>query len=266
MLPVDGHPEDLGPPAGPEASPPPARKVGVPWAWTLIACALLGASGVVRAVQDRRHDDERSYVEACPIALDAMPKKMGAWRLVEDGDRKLDEDTMRITGGTDHFMRVYADDLTGVTLVVLLLFGPAQPVLPHTPDICYPSSGYANVDGPSDASVKFRLGQDAQGRPVDGQAQFRTAVYQKSTGRAMSREAVYHSFRLDGRWSPDIGTGRKIPRRNPGVFKIQIQRQVAAGETLGKGDPIEQFLAILLAELEKEIKDASGKKIAAKSS
>ena len=264
MPPVDVNPESRHAIEEAEVGRPPARKGG-PWTWAAIACVLLGASGVVRAVQDRRHDDERNYVETCPIPLASLPKKLGVWRLVEDGDKKLDPLTMRITGGSDYMMRAYADDLTGVTLVVLLLFGPAEPVLPHVPEICYPSSGYANVDGPSDASIKYGLGKDADGRPIDGQARFRTAVYQKAIGRMTRREAVYHSFRLDGQWSPDIGAGRKFPRRNPGIFKIQVQRQVVQGETLGKGDPIEQFLAILLAEIEGEIREAQGKKVAVKS-
>ena len=64
----------------------------------------------------------------------------------------------------------------------------------------------------------------------------------------MLREGVYYSFRLEGQWSPYIGSGRKFPRRNPGVFKIQVQRRMAEGESLGPDDPIEQFLSLLVRD------------------
>ena len=144
---------------------------------------------------------------------------------------------MRITGGTDHIVRTYADDLTGVSLTVLVLFGPAEPVLPHTPEVCYPSSGFRLVD----ALGLGRSSSDGPGRAGASRSrarrEFRSGVYQKAAGRAMLREEVYHSFRLDGQWSPDIGSGRKFPRRNPGVFKVQIQRQVADGGEPGPGGP-----------------------------
>jgi hypothetical protein len=230
----------------------------VVWTWAVVACVLLATSGVVRALQERRHQFDQDYKEVCPIDLAKIPLKLGDdWHLVKGGERQLDQMTMRITGGSDHFVRIYANNLTGVSMVVLLLYGPAEPVLPHTPEICYPASGFSGGEYPSERTIKYTAGKDAEGRPIAAQGQFQSASYQKSAGRSTLREAVYHSFRLDGLWSPSIGMGRKFPRRNPGIFKIQIQRQVAEGETIGEGDPIEQFLGLFLSEIEGEIKNAT---------
>ena len=128
--------------------------------------------------------------------------------MVDGGEMKLDSLTMRITGGTDHILRTYVDELTGVSLVVLVLFGPAEPVIPHTPEVCYPASGYQPAD---DADGSGRSSR----RTGSSTSVFRSAVYAKSGGRAMLREGVYYSFRLEGQWSPDVGAGRKFPRRNP---------------------------------------------------
>ena len=231
--------------AGPGMKPPalvPSKRA--PWAWAVIACITLGTSGVVRAVQERRHKDETNYKEACPIKLASLPSKLGGWRLVEGGEKSLDELTIRITGGTAHILRNYVDDLTGVSLGVLILFGPAEPVLPHTPEICYPATGYMPDEEASNRLIKADDGTVAE---------FRSAVYAKTGGRALLREQVYHSFRLEGRWSPDIGAGRKFPRRNPGVFKVQVQRRVAEKERHDRDEPIEQFLKILIPEIERRI-------------
>jgi hypothetical protein len=223
----------------------------------VVACVLLVTSGAVRTIQDRRHQSEKSYREVCPVDLSKLPDKFGDdWKQIKGGDRKLDDLTMRITGGTDHIIRTYANELTGVYVTILVLFGPAEPVLPHTPQVCYPSSGFEAGDPPALRPIEFPMGKDSKGNLVEGHADFLSASYAKNNGRQMLREAVYHSFRLDGRWSPYIGEGRKFPRRNPGIFKVQIHRLVAERESVGQGDPIEQFLQKFLAELETRIQAA----------
>jgi hypothetical protein len=137
-----------------------------------------------------------------------------------------------------------------------VLFGPAEPVLPHTPQVCYPSSGFASSDPPSLRTIEFPIGRPGKGEVTQGRADFLSATFAKPNGRQMLREAVYHSFRLDGLWSPSIGEGRKFPRRNPGVFKIQIHRLIAERESVGPGDPLEQFLQKFLTEMETRIRDA----------
>lgn len=193
--------------AQPEEAPPaPARSKRAPWIWAAMACLTLGTSGVVRAVQERRHQDELNYRESCPIVLGSIPAQLGGWRLVPGGEKSLDELTIRITGGTDYILRNYVDDLTGVSLGVLVLFGPAEPVMPHTPEVCYPATGYALADDISDRLIKAD----------DGTAmEFRSAVYAKPGGRTALREEVYYSFRLEGHWSPTAGVGRKFPSAIP---------------------------------------------------
>jgi Protein of unknown function (DUF3485) len=234
-------------------APAPSRWRMTPMVWAAVACVLLGSSAVVRAMQDRRHSDEARYLETCPFPLDKIPTTLGGWRMSPEGNKKLDDDTMRITGGTDHILRSYSDDLTGVKLVVLVLFGPAEPVVPHTPEVCYPANGFERAEDPMIRTIK-----DASGKPIEGNPQFRSGVYKKSK----LREGVYHSFRLDDRWSPNVAGGRQLSRRNPGVFKIQIQRKVTEGERRGDdkvSDPMEQFLGVLIPEIERLIDESSAK-------
>lgn len=253
-------------------SGPPASTIEAPrrstvhlWAWAATACVLLAASGGARTLQERRHQAERNYVETCPFPLKSLPSKLGVWQMKEGGDQVLDPLTIRITGGTDHILRTYVDELTGVSMVVLLLFGPAEPVLPHTPEICFPSSGYSTAQDSSDRTIGFTT-RDASGQPVKQSALFRSSVYEKSGGLSVRREEAYHSFRLEGAWSPYNNSKRKFARRSPGVFKIQIQRIVATNERRDtKENPIEQFLSILLPEIERDIAEGSAKQIANRS-
>jgi hypothetical protein len=245
--------------------PAPAHSKGALRVWAATACVLLATSGVVRTLQESRHKAEKSYVEACPFPLDSIPSKLGVWQKKEGEDLTLDPLTIRITGSTDRVLRTYVDELTGVSLVVLVLFGPAEPVLPHTPEVCFPSSGYSSAQDSMDREIEY-TSKDSAGKDIKHGAQFRSSVYEKSGGLAVRREEAYHSFRLEGVWSPSIGAGRKFPRRNPGVFKVQVQRLVAAGERRDtKDNPIEQFLSILIPQIERNIAAGSAKQVASRS-
>jgi hypothetical protein len=172
----------------------------------------------------------------------------------EGGEQKLDPLTMRVTGGTDHIIRTYVDELTGVSLGVLVLFGPAEPVVPHVPEVCYPANGYSGAQDTLFRAIPYGP-KDSQGHSPE--AFFRSSVYVKASGLSVHREEAYYSFRLEGKWSPDAG-GRKFPRRNPGALKLQIQRLVLPGENRDSQDnPTEQFLSVLIPEIEQRIASAS---------
>ena len=235
----------IGPtPIEPSRSRPSRGKVLV---WCLAATAVLLTSGLVRAVQSRRYQEDKSVVIECPFPLKELPRTLGNWHIVPRSETVLDPLTTRITGSTDHMLTSYYDGLTGVTLSVLVLYGPAEPVMPHTPQVCYPSSGFQAVGETVDRSIKISDKETAT---------FRSSVFAKSGGRQVLRNAVYHSFLLDGTWSPAFAS-RKFARINPGIFNVQIQRRVIDGEKRGDVEPIEDFVQQLLPAIEQKIASAS---------
>jgi len=229
---------------GPAPSLVARRSSWGPKSWAFVACLFLAGSGLFRYQQDRRFDVDKSYHEDCPFPLKTLPLEFTGWKATDEGEKSLDPLTLRITGASDHITRTYVDELTGVTLQVLVLFGPAEPVLPHTPQVCYPACGFVPTEDSSHRTVTMADGQKAV---------FQSAVFAKAGGRSVVREVAYHSFRLEGPWSPDIAQGRKFPRRNPGVFKVQVQRRVVDGERRDRDDPVEHFLAELLPEIDRRV-------------
>ena len=235
----------IGPQLGLTDSSARATRQGIVWGLSATLCLV--ASGIVQGVQAARYEQEKSSLVSCPFPLKSIPKSFQGWNVVEGSQTVLDPLTTRLTGSTDHVMSTYKDEQTGVLLSVLILFGPAEPVMPHTPQVCYPSSGFQAVGPTVDKVIK--LG------PAE-QASFRSSVFAKSGGRNVLRNAVYHSFLLDGQWSPSID-GRKLPRKSPGIFKVQIQRRVMDGELRDSDEPIEDFIQKLLPVLETMIRDSN---------
>jgi hypothetical protein len=250
--------ETRGPePAVPD--PPPAAvathlvSLGVessPWMWMVLACTLLGASGAMRAWQDQRFLFTETLVEDPPFALRDLPRTLGEWRVQDGSETNLDPEVARIAGCSDHVIRAYSDATTGVTVSVLILFGPAKTVVGHRPEICYPAAGYQTVDEALLRPIANRSG------PV---AEFRSQVYGRRREQRRWREEVYYSFRHGGRWSPDHDRFWKDFRHHPSMFKIQVQRPVTESERRELNNPSEQFLALLLPEIERRITETPSK-------
>ena len=169
-------------------------------------------------------------------------------------DQKLDSKTLLITGGKEYTVRTYTDESTGVKLIMLLLFGPVEPVIPHVPEVCYPANGFTKQEQSLDRTIPYKV-LNASGKPDTKSALFQSAVYRKSR----LQEGVYHSFLYDGVWSPYVSTSRDLNRLNLGVFKLQIQRLVGDGESRDVGryaEPIEDFLESLLPAIDQELREA----------
>jgi hypothetical protein len=233
-------------PQSPETSVRPRRRVRfsapqTPLGWSALVVLLLGTSGAVRAWQDRSILPAEGAALVAPFSLDELPRTVGDWQSEPRFDVAMDEEIRRIAGASSYIQRTYVDRVTGVQLAVMVLFGHAQTVFGHVPEICLPSSGFKDLGVTEDREIAFG---DETGR-------FRSAVYVKADGSRQLREETYHGFLYKGQWIPDASALQKQFRRDPNMFKIQIERQVGASERRGTNDPTEQFLRLFLPEFER---------------
>jgi hypothetical protein len=214
------------------------RRASSPWLYLVVAMILMAASGAVRIAQDRRLEAATAQANHAPFPLVQLPHQFGDWK-ARGEDQTFDPKTLQIVGCSDYVVRTYVDERTGVALTALIAYGPAERIVGHTPAVCYPAVGYRLEAGPTDHSVK-----------ADGKtAVVRSYIFDKADDRV----DVYVGFQHDGRWSPDAAATRKMFRHKPGMVKIQVQRQLGRGERADQDDPIQEFLPLLIAELEKSM-------------
>ena len=64
---------------------------------------------------------------------------------------------------------------------------------------------------------------------------------------------VCYSFHHAGRWHPDAVETRGRFRHDPAMFKVQVQRALAPGESPGDDDPMLDFLEELIPEIERRL-------------
>jgi hypothetical protein len=242
-------------PEAPAAEPRPAPSGIAPagrataaamWLRVGLAVALLGASAAGRAWQSRRVDQRLRESRVSPIKLADLPLTYGPW---VGHDTPQDKAIIDATGSTDSIFRVFQHKVTGQRVEINLLFGPAMEIYMHPPESCYPSAGYGQIGGSAYRVVRA----GAASFP------FREMVYFKGELGGGDQQEVFYSWRINGRWGPDLPSFKEV-QRLPGIFKLQAVRgNVRDGELklLEDDNPCEAFLALFMPELERRIAAAS---------
>jgi Protein of unknown function (DUF3485) len=228
-------------------TPSPSRSNAAPGFWVLVVlcCAILLGSGAARAWQARRVAQRLDDGRRGPrVDLETIPRAIGTW---QGAPTVIDEQIARGTGADQIVTRRYVNQDTGVAVDVILLYGPAAEMSIHSPEVCYPSAGYAPVGGAAGKIVK------TEGADVP----FRSLVYRKGEGASADLQEVYYTWRYDDRWSPEVGI-RKRFERIPSMYKVHVARRLTERERRDVGNPCEAFLAALLPELQRRMTSPSG--------
>jgi EpsI family protein len=209
------------------------------WARVLLMVVLVGASAGVRWVRASRYADLIEAGELPPFPMDEIPMVIGPWK---GEDAKLDSDVARVTGASGIASRIYTDGRTGVKLSVIVLYGPASKVYIHSPEVCYPSSGFRLVEGP--LTQKIPVG--------DKKVPFASLLYEKGFGSVRDRRQVYYTWHHGGAWTPAMPVHKKV-ERVPGMFKVHIERRAGMQEQIDLSDPCIDFLKLLMVDLQRRI-------------
>lgn len=217
-----------------------------PWAWMCLAGTLLVIFTGVRYWQDGRGSTEQTLKPIFPLA--SIPKTLGVWRLKEGEETRLPSTIAKMAGAIgEPFEGVYVDKETGVTLAVLVIYGPAEKVTGHIPEVCYPAVGYEQLE-----LFDLKLLDPETKNSIA----CRSILFIKKGGSSVARDEVYYTFRQEGKWSPTVSGNWKSLRNGPPVFKIQVQRRIADRERRDVFNPCEQFLAKIIPEIERRITSA----------
>ena len=122
--------------------------------------------------------------------------------------------------------RRYLSPTGGLPLTVSLTSGPTGAVSTHTPDVCYPSSGYKTAREPKRETVDL---------PGGGTATYMVAEYEKKTATTVDRHRIRWAWTTDGQWTAPTGSARVAYFGAPELYKLYIVTPVSADST----DPLD---------------------------
>ena len=208
--------------------------------WMVAACLILGISGGIRFWREYRFAALATENTSPPFLLNELSRTQGDWRAEEGPDSQLDPQVARIAGSSDHIIRTYLNEKSGDRMTALILYGLAEKVFGHSPDICYPAAGYQRVVGPIDRELSVP--------GLKAPVRYRWAIYMKRVGGLGSYEEAYHTFYYNGEWMPDASNQWKLFRAHPSMFKIQLSRPMS-----GLSDEVHGPSELLLSQLVQEI-------------
>jgi hypothetical protein len=182
----------------------------------------------------------------CPFPLEDLPRDLKDWTSVKELDSRLDPEIARIAGSSDHIIRTYKNKKTGEEVTALVLYGLANSVFGHIPEVCFPAVGYKQRG----ASVDQQFSIPDSTTP----GRYRSASFTKSVGGIGSYqvEEVYYTFLHNAEWLPDLSSRWKSFRYHPAMFKIQLHHHASRlATTEDRSD--ESLLSQIAQEIDRQI-------------
>ena len=185
-----------------------------------------------------------------PFPLSEFPKELGGWRAKEGKEETLEPDIAQIAGASDHLIRTYVDDKTGEGAVVMIIYGlAAKGVWAHIP------AGLLSRQRLSSRLMRQARWMSSSGTRDHGAQSFAKYMqgFDKSKPPERDFREVYHSFRYAGEWGLDMGKNWKMFRYNPGMFKVQVQRQNPRSSIESENESVDEFLGLIVREIDQHV-------------
>lgn len=147
----------------------------------LAAIAIVAFTYVEGSITDRWVEGNRP-AEYCASLLDRVPNKIGDW---EGVDQEVDDDIQKTAGAQGYVSRVYKHATNGRTVDVWLIVGHARDTAEHTPDTCYPSSGFRQGEPNATFSIEA---------PEQPTGTFWTAMFNKTSPFGVTANRVFWAW------------------------------------------------------------------------
>jgi hypothetical protein len=137
--------------------------------------------------------------------------------------------------------RQYTSPSGRTPVTVSITSGPSGAVSTHTPDVCYPGSGFKMMKAPRTESIDL---------PTGGKATYLVAEFEKKTATTFERHRVRWSWTTDGTWVvPD--RPRFAFLAAPELYKLYVVTGVAmddADKTDGDSPAVKAFVAATFSQ------------------
>jgi hypothetical protein len=204
----------------------------------LSGAAVVGSTGLAHGLRTGRWQVSDAREQAV-AALERVPLGFGDW---EGEAVAADARAFERVGADGFLVRRYRNRVTGDSVSVMLVCGLPGPVAVHSPDVCYPSTGYELVAPPEHVAVPADSGEAGE---------FFSASFRKRGGVEPGRLRVLWAWHSPGGgWSAPENP-RWAFARSAALFKLYVIRETASSGERPGDDPDAAFLGQFLPRLEK---------------
>jgi len=177
--------------------------------------------------------------------FDKVPKQIGAWT---GQDMPVDELVKKTAGAVAYVQRRYVHNTTNQAVVLWLIVGHSRDIVRHTPNVCYPASGFRQEG--SILRQPFDL-------PDGSTAEFFTAKFDKEDAFSHQKERVFWAWNHPDikKWeSPKDSFMIDGPRFHYGLkralYKVYFSSAVTADESTTDDNAAAEFAQLMLPAID----------------
>jgi len=156
----------------------------------VLAFLLVISLGIVQGVWSDRWTDTAIGAAEFVARLPHVPTEVDNWKMVEDTSEDADPRTLKAAGAAGHLSRTYKNSKTGKTVSLYLVCGHSRKIGGHTPDKCYPASGFTGIN----QQIRFPL-------PCgDTTFDFYTKSFRKESIEGIQILRIFWAWAVDPEW------------------------------------------------------------------
>ncbi len=205
-----------------------------------LAIILLAGAGY-RHLSAALHQEAR-FVPLIGEGLAAIPKEIGEWRGIE---LPLEQAIIQRTDTDAHLSRIYRRPAGPDISVFIGYGGRARDLLPHRPEVCYPSAGWV----PRGARTDEVLSASGEAVPIKVHTFTRGGFDQRTL-------VVLNYYIVDGMLTTDVEQLRSVLGRGGGARRYLCQLQLATQvELRGSVEQSEEALRTFAALAADSLRD-----------
>ncbi|MFM9961953.1 MAG: exosortase-associated EpsI family protein [Planctomycetaceae bacterium] len=230
----------------------------------LIAAVLLLGGGIVQGTLSQRWQPA-TRSNGPETRLKLVPLKIGDW----DGqDSAISQAERQMAGVTHVLSRTYTNRRTGEVVNVVLLSGPTGPLAVHPPTACYQGAGYQQAGATRETVIELPVAEVVrlQNKSPEAHRSLTTSTTSNATTRHVfaiadfylptrpeqSHPRIYWAWSAAGTWSVPESPRLEFSG-SPVLFKLYVTCECPLGSQKTKAAPIDEFLRLLLLELQQQV-------------
>jgi len=208
----------------------------------VLAFGLITAGGVVQGLWSHRWSDPGPAIASFADRLADVPMSIGDW---EGKDQAVDPISIKGSGAVGYVSRHYTNKVTGQAVAIWFICGHPRDIAMHTPDVCYPGSGFTQQD----QTIRYPVVLDEE---TQEKGDFFTAVFRKQDIHTNRVDRVFWAWSRPNEpgWSaPD--SARIAFGGSSALYKIYFVSPLKErGETLDQSACID-FAKVFMPEVRK---------------
>lgn len=175
-----------------------------------------------------------------------VPKEIGPWK---GQDLSVDAQVKKTAGAVSYVSRLYKNEETGREVKLWLIVGHSRDICRHTPNICYPSSGFRQEG----RQIRHEV-------PLEGtdSGQFFTGKFIKDDVHGRHAERVFWAWNhpdvetFKGKWEAP-GDARQHYGLSRALYKMYFTSNVMSDEDTADDNVAAEFAALMLPEVNKAL-------------